>query len=477
MGGCTALTDLNLCGNKLRKIPFSVNRFQQLLELDLSYNRLEYVEEEVGHLTKLEKLDLSDNYSAIFDMGQLVQRLPPQLGILRSNLVDLRLENNDIHFPPEAMCNKGGVEGTKEVLNFLHDRIVCRGTLFTGAGDCIARSWDMREIGRNIQGEQGPSEESLVFEGHMDMITSAQAISQLPWPSKTNKHLKRDLLFTGSRDGTARAWDTDNGEMVRAYCGHSDVLSALHVVEECATMVTAGWDGIVISWNVTNGEKQRIFDGYGKMLLCVALHENVVYAGGCRNTVSAWHADTGSKIYAFCGGHSKDICCLAVAGGYLYTGSEDHTLSKWCLISTRVEVKFRGHTNTVRCCQVAWSRAWDAHVLFSGSYDGSARLWDIEDGTCLARFEGHTNWICDLEFSNGILYTCSRDCTVRAWDAFTGRPVRIFKGNHLANGDDTSMYAIYAVAVINTDEDTPLCHDEFGRPEYQPTNQLDQLGM
>ena len=53
MGGCTALTDLNLCGNKLRKIPFSVNRFQQLVELDLSYNRLEHVEEEVGHLTKL----------------------------------------------------------------------------------------------------------------------------------------------------------------------------------------------------------------------------------------------------------------------------------------------------------------------------------------------------------------------------------------------------------------------------------------
>jgi WD40 repeat protein len=144
--------------------------------------------------------------SDTFDTGQFFQRLPPLLGLLQPHLLDLRVENNDIHFPPHGICERGG----RHVLRFLHDRIVCRGKLFTGSGDYAARMWDMSDI-------EGATEELAEYEGHTDVVTCCQAVMRMPWPSANDKHTKRDIVFTGSYDQTARAWDATTGEVAREY--------------------------------------------------------------------------------------------------------------------------------------------------------------------------------------------------------------------------------------------------------------------
>jgi WD40 repeat protein len=66
--------------------------------------------------------------------------------------------------------------------------------------------------------------------------------------------------------------------------------------------------------------------------------------------------------------------------------------------------------------------------LITGGYDKRARLWDIETGKELRRFEGHSSFAFSAVFSpdGKSVLTGSRDRTVRLWDFESGKETRRF---------------------------------------------------
>ena len=50
--------------------------------------------------------------------------------------------------------------------------------------------------------------------------------------------------------------------------------------------------------------------------------------------------------------------------------------------------------------------------LFSGSYDGTVRVWDIETLACLRTLAGHTGPVRTLVYSAGHMFSGSYDKTV-----------------------------------------------------------------
>jgi WD40 repeat protein len=72
--------------------------------------------------------------------------------------------------------------------------------------------------------------------------------------------------------------------------------------------------------------------------------------------------------------------------------------------------------------------------LYTGSDDATARLWDLETGTCLRVFKGHHKQISclDLVVKGGIeghLFTGSWDCCIRKFDPLTGEMLMVFRGH------------------------------------------------
>ncbi|MEL6880251.1 MAG: NB-ARC domain-containing protein [Cyanobacteria bacterium J06607_10] len=65
--------------------------------------------------------------------------------------------------------------------------------------------------------------------------------------------------------------------------------------------------------------------------------------------------------------------------------------------------------------------------LVSSSFDKTVRLWDVQTGTCLRVFTGHTQWIWGLALSpdSDLIASCGDDCTIRLWDIATGQCVRV----------------------------------------------------
>ena len=70
-----------------------------------------------------------------------------------------------------------------------------------------------------------------------------------------------------------------------------------------------------------------------------------------------------------------------------------------------------GHTDAVRALAAANSR------LFSGSYDGTVKVWDVDTLVCLKTLAGHTGPVRTLVYSGGHMFSGSYDKTARACSA------------------------------------------------------------
>ena len=101
---------------------------------------------------------------------------------------------------------------------------------------------------------------------------------------------------------------------------------------------------------------------------------------------------------------------------------EDRTIRLWKsepgqLAWSCVAVLEEGHQRTIRWC--AWSP--DARFLASCSFDGTASVWEYNDGDfdCVASLEGHENEVKAVSWSASgqLLATCGRDKSVFIWEA------------------------------------------------------------
>lgn len=103
-------------------------------------------------------------------------------------------------------------------------------------------------------------------------------------------------------------------------------------------------------------------------------------------------------------------------------------MSKEASASTSVQTtyvrEFAGHTNHVNVI----SFSTDGQQLISGSYDQTARIWNIANGQELKVLSGHTEWVRCVAISadNALVVTGSLDHTAKVWDAQTGKEISSF---------------------------------------------------
>jgi WD40 repeat protein len=105
-------------------------------------------------------------------------------------------------------------------------------------------------------------------------------------------------------------------------------------------------------------------------------------------------------------GHMEDL-----TGGLASPGLRTHALKCVNTLS--------GHHSGIRVIAVHHSR------VFTGSYDNTIKVWDLDSGSCEATLEGHAAWIRSLFCSRErLLFSGADDGMIKVWKADTHEHVQ-----------------------------------------------------
>jgi len=168
----------------------------------------------------------------------------------------------------------------------------------------------------------------------------------------------------------------------------------------------------------------RRFKGPTLSVTCTALtsDDKTVYCGSKDCSVFRFDVETGKK-YRLKGGKREPVgddyyrqAVLAVAvssdGNFLASGGRDGAISVWDTRTTSVIRKFQGHKGPVSCLQFRQG----SFDLYSGSFDRTVKLWNVEDLSYLDTLFGHQSEVTSLDcLGRERAITSSMDQSIRVW--------------------------------------------------------------
>jgi WD40 repeat protein/serine/threonine protein kinase len=141
-----------------------------------------------------------------------------------------------------------------------------------------------------------------------------------------------------------------------------------------------------------------------------------------------WQRQTHQELKTF-RGHTDLVVCAAFSpdGQRIVTGSFDGTAKVWDVASGRELLTLKGHGAEVMA--VAFSP--DGRRIVTGCVDRTAKVWDAASGHEQLTLKGHWAGVWSVAFSpdGQRIVTASDDNTAKVWDAANGKELLALKGH------------------------------------------------
>jgi WD40 repeat protein/serine/threonine protein kinase len=227
-------------------------------------------------------------------------------------------------------------------------------------------------------------------------IASARNLRSFPVltsPSLAFLPDNRTALF--AHGDTVRGWDTEGDKELAPSFGHTAPVTDLSFAQDGYSLLSGGADRTVRLWDLDKVRELHVLAGHQANIASVALAPSGQYALSCSDGNHPANVPDPTRLWDV--GSGKEVRQLksAPAGvtAVAFSPDEEHALAP--------AEPVKGQKNS----------------------EYGFALWDVENGTQILRFDGHTNTVTQLGFFlDGMrAFSCSRDGTVRLWEAETGK--------------------------------------------------------
>ena len=296
----------------------------------------------------------------------------------------------------------------------------------------------------------------------------------------------RDIIVSGSGDGTVRIWDAVTGDLTAAPLADHEGLVYTVAVGRAGDrdVIVSGSDGgMVRVWDAVSGNSAGVsVAGHEGPVNAVAVgragDRDVIVSGSDDGMVRVWDAVTGDPADGPLADIELSVNAVAVgrAGDrdIIVSGSDDGMVRVWDAVTGDALGSWLAGYDDGPVNAVAVGRAGDRDVIVSGSDDGPVQVWDAVTGDPA---EGP---LADVELrvravaigragDRDIIVSDPGDGTVRVWDAITGDPA----GAPLADQDGP----VRAVAIGRAgDRDVIVCGSDDGTVRVWDAVSGDQPG-
>ena len=218
--------------------------------------------------------------------------------------------------------------------------------------------------------------------------------------------------------------------------GHKAIINNIMFTKDGKFLVSVSGDKTIRVWDAQTGETIRTIRGQlgrgdeGKIYAAALSPDNRWLAIGgllsgipeLRDRIRILNFRTG-EVVSLLKGHKNVILGLAFSpdSQKLISGSFDKTARIWDVNSGETLQVLMGHSKAIYA--VAFSR--DGQRVATGSDDFALKLWQVSSGRLIHTLKGHQNKVKSIAFTDRYLLSGSWDKTIRLWHGKTGVFIRV----------------------------------------------------
>jgi len=278
-----------------------------------------------------------------------------------------------------------------------------------------------------------------VLRGHNGWVTSIAATPN-PTPDTEN------MIVSASRDRTLLVWtltreEGNYGRPRRCLKGHSHYVQDVVVSSDGQFALSGSWDGTLRLWEIATGNTTRRFVGHSKDVLSVAFSaDNRQIVSGSRDkTIKLWNTLGECKFTISDESHSEWVSCVrfspSAQNPLIVSCGWDKLVKVWNLSNCKLRTNLVGHGGYLNTVTVSP----DGSLCASGGKDGTAMLWDLQEGKHLYSLAaGET--INALIFSPNRYWLCAAtQQSIKIWDLETKQVVEDLKPDDVVQGGRKSQ--------------------------------------
>lgn len=234
---------------------------------------------------------------------------------------------------------------------------------------------------------------------------------------------KQDMIISASRDRSLIVWhltrEEDNyGTAKKRLTGHGHFVQDVAISSDGHFALSGSWDGTLRLWDLKTGSTTRRFIGHKKDVLSVAFSaDNRQIVSGSRDrTINLWNTLGQCKFVISENGHTEWVSCVRFSPNLqqpvIVSAGWDKLVKVWNLNNCKLRTNLIGHTGYINTVTVSP----DGSLCASGGKDGTAMLWDLNEGRHLSSLDAG-DVIHALVFSPNRYWLCAATADgIKIWD-------------------------------------------------------------